>query len=66
MIILCRATKGSTLEAATAEALALAKRNQSDVEFDYEGRQVRVSHTDTPQKANARASAALTIRRGLT
>lgn len=64
MILLCRAAKGATLDAATAEALALSKRLQVGVEFTFAGKPIRVSPTDTAQKAAARASATLQITRG--
>lgn len=63
MILLCRAKKGRTLQESAADALALAKRLQVDVEFEREGLKVRIKPSDTPQRAAERANAAAAIRR---
>lgn len=63
MILICRANKGATLEQAAADALAVAKRLQVDVEFEYGGLRVRIPPTDTPQKAISRAQATARIKR---
>lgn len=63
MIIQARAEKGKTLAETLADALAIAKRVQASIEFDFGGVKIRVRPEDTQQKAIARANAAAAIRR---
>lgn len=52
---------GATLDAAVADAAALAKRLQADVVFVWDGKLVRIRHSDTPDKSAARVRAAVAV-----